>query len=338
MTLIVIFDNINLVQKKINIKKGEKMNQNQTKRNTIIISSIIILCIGICVFWPCVSRLIGIIHYNITPGLNKETIKLELSQVYEILQAFIAVLSIPLAFCTYYLGRSKERDDQFRKILTNELEHIFTAINEWGKLQNALTSIEEKLTGSEIIKNISDKYREKELFLLTSMFNNNQTDSKLKFQELDDAFLDDFRKANIKQLSDVLFNILDWSWAVIQCLEKVYGKDTGRLKELDKYRETIIEIIRDYIGPHSQFVFGKYRHIMWKLDKGKSPFYRGEKYADRLFIYERTIADIIPTSSKLAFLQLADMKERNKKLGLDQKLQEELNTLFINKWNQILNK
>ena len=87
------------------------------------------------------------------------------------------------------------------------------------------------------------------------------------------------------------------------------------MRQIDEFQEKIIGIVRDYIGPDSQFVYGKYRHIKWNLDNEWPAIYRGERSADRMFVYERTLAKYAPSPS-VAKLQLEYLEVRSRKLGL----------------------
>lgn len=106
------------------------------------------------------------------------------------------------------------------------------------------------------------------------------------------------------------------------------------MREVAAFQEKIIGIVRDYIGPDAQFVFGKYRHIKWGLDvkfaKGRPAYYRGERSADRLFVYERTLAMYIPAPD-IAELQLAALDERNMKLGLANNLRLDVKGIWTSK-------
>lgn len=289
--------------------------------------------------WPWMSEHFGNWYCQLLPGIHENAIKEELSQIYTILQALTAVMSIGLAIALYLGGRSQAREDEFNALLMRELDHIFEAVREWTELQDGLQrEVEgEMLDGSFVIRAFADKYREDELRLLQLIHGGNEEQADHALVELkrqDSDFMTEFEDANLRPLANVLFRILNWSWAVVGSLERVYAKDGPRMREVAAFQEKIIGIVRDYIGPDAQFVFGKYRHIKWGLDvkfaKGRPAYYRGERSADRLFVYERTLAMYIPAPD-IAELQLAALDERNMKLGLANNLRLDVKGIWTSK-------
>ena len=201
-----------------------------------------------------------------------------------------------------------------------ELEHVFAVVDEWARLQDDLAyDIDGKhVDGPFVTTALARKYRIPELRLLVRIYGNDREDAAKAQAELakqDVEFMADFEKANLKPLANALFRVLNWSWAIVGSFERIYRRDKTRMRQIDEFQEKIVGIVRDYIGPDSQFVYGKYRHIKWNLDNEWPAIYRGERSADRMFAYERTLAKYAPSPS-VAKLQLEYLEVRNRKLGL----------------------
>lgn len=291
-------------------------------------------------FWPWLSEFFEGLHCSWIAGIHDKTSKEELSQVYTIFQAWVAVASIGIAFVMYILGKGQARDDEFNKLLMKELEHLFFKVDEWAVLQDSLSwSVDGKVIDGYFVSNfMADKYRKAELALLVKIHGEDREAADKAIAELNDqdrAFMADFDSAKLKPMADVLFRILNWSWAIVGSLERVYSRDKSRMSEIADFQEKIIGIVRDYIGPDSQYVFGRYRHVKWKLDEAKGKvkpaYYRGERSADRLFVYERTLALYTP-SPQVAKLQIDYLATRNAKLGLPFNLQID----FKKRWQSAL--
>lgn len=265
-------------------------------------------------------KMAGVCHLELGLGRTEPVSNEELSQIYTVLQALVAIVSIGIAFVMYVLSKNQARDDDFNRLQMKELEHVFAVVDEWARLQDDLAcDIDGKhVDGPFVTTALARKYRIPELRLLVRVYGKDKKDAAKAQAELvkqDAEFMADFERANLKPLANALFRVLNWSWAIVGSFERIYRRDKTRMRQIDEFQEKIIGIVRDYIGPDSQFVYGKYRHIKWNLDNKWPAIYRGERSADRMFVYERTLAKYAPSSS-VAKLQLEYLKERNKKLGL----------------------
>ena len=292
---------------------------SKTKFTTCIL---LILSVSLCFWflWPMAMKAAGVCHIELGLGRAGPVSNEELSQIYTVLQALVAIVSIGIAFVMYVLSKNQARDDDFNRLQMKELEHVFAVVDEWARLQDDLAcDIDGKpVDGPFVTTILARKYRIPELRLLVRIHGNDKEDAEKAQSELlkqDAEFMADFEKANLKPLANALFRVLNWSWAIVGSFERIYRRDKTRMRQIDEFQEKIIGIVRDYIGPGSQFVYGKYRHIKWNLDGEWPMFYRGERSADRMFVYERTLAKYIPSPS-VAKLQLEYLKERNEKLGL----------------------
>lgn len=262
----------------------------------------------------------GMCHLELGLGRPEPVSNEELSQIYTVLQALVAIVSIGIAFVMYVLSKNQARDDDFNRLQMKELEHVFAVVDEWARLQDDLAcDIDGRpVDGPFVTTLLARKYRIPELRLLVSVYGNDEKDvakAKSELAKQDAEFMADFEKANLKPLANALFRVLNWSWAIVGSFERIYRSDKTRMRQIDEFQEKIIGIVRDYIGPDSQFVYGKYRHIKWNLDNEWPAIYRGERSADRMFVYERTLAKYAPSPS-VAKLQLEYLEERNKKLCL----------------------
>lgn len=265
-------------------------------------------------------KMAGVCHLELGLGRAEPVSNEELSQIYTVLQALVAIVSIGIAFVMYVLSKNQARDDDFNRLQMKELEHVFSVVDEWARLQDDLVcDIDGRsVDGPFVVVELAKKYRIPELRLLVRINGNDKKDKEKAEAELskqDAEFMADFEKANLKPLANALFRVLNWSWAIVGSFERIYRKDKARMRQIDAFQEKIVGIVRDYIGLDSQFVYGKYRHIKWDLDNAWPAIYRGERSADRMFVYERTLAKYVPSPSVVR-LQLEYLEERNKKLCL----------------------
>ena len=265
-------------------------------------------------------KMAGMCHLELGLGRAEPVSNEELSQIYTVLQALVAIVSIGIAFVMYVLSKNQARDDDFNRLQMKELEHVFSVVDEWARLQDDLAcDIDGRsVDGPFVTMVLARKYRTPELRLLVRIHGTDKEDAAKAQAELlkqDAEFMTDFEKANLKPLANALFRVLNWSWAIVGSFERIYRRDKARMRQIDEFQEKIVGIVRDYIGLDSQFVYGKYRHIKWDLDNAWPAIYRGERSADRMFVYERTLAKYVP-SPAVAKLQLGYLEERNRKLGL----------------------
>ena len=170
---------------------------------------------------------------------------------------------------------------------------------------------------------IYDKYRKKELKLFKRLLECEDPGEKIAIGQglgqIDQLFMADFSAARLRPLADILFDCLNALWRTL-CHSGIYSDADKSLME------RCVAVARAYLSPASQFVFGKYRHITWELDSNryftnmrKSDDYRGERAADRLFMYEKTFASYIPELD-VAYFHLSSLVERNRveKLSADE--------------------
>ena len=312
---------------------------SKTKFTTCIL---LILSGSLCFWflWPLAMKAAAVCHIQLNLGRPGPVSNEELSQIYTVLQALVAIVSIGIAFVMYVLSKNQARDDDFNRLQMKELEHVFAVVDEWAKLQDDLAcDIDGRpVDGPFVTTVLARKYRTLELRLLVRICGNDKEDAVKAQAELlkqDAEFMADFEKANLKPLANALFRVLNWSWAIVGSFERIYRRDKTRMRQIDEFQEKIIGIVRAYIGPDSQFVYGKYRHIKWKLDEAKGKvkpaYYRGERSADRLSVYERTLALYTP-SPQVAKLQIDYLATRNAKLGLPSDLQID----FKKRWQSAL--
>ena len=198
------------------------------------------------------------------------------------------------------------------------LQKSETDIEEYSKmLQSLKWEVGDRMyVGEFVIDAIYAKYRHDELHMLRKIYECENATVVAATQRLldaqDEAFIQDFEKAGLKPLAEVIFDKLNALWA------RAVDDKGGFSGEMKKYMEEWISSMRRYLSYQAQFVFGRYRHITWGLDGEKyfsnrrhSVKYRGERAADRLLIYERTIAAYDPEND-VALLQLESLSKRNK--------------------------
>ena len=174
---------------------------------------------------------------------------------------------------------------------------------------------EKVYAGEAVFACIYEKYRKQELKLLKRLLEGEASDERIaieqKIEFVDKLFMADFNSAKLKPLADILFDRLNALWGML-CHGGIYSDADKSLME------RCVAVARSYLSPASQYVFGKYRHIAWELDSNryftnmrKSEEYRGERAADRLFMYEKTLASYVPEYD-VANFHLSSLAERNR--------------------------
>lgn len=210
-----------------------------------------------------------------------------------------------------------------KTIFECQYRQILVALDDYARLVTGLEWCAGGRThkGEDVFRELYKKHRKPELRVIKDYLSKHQFsfgDSGLivELSSLDAIFMKDFESAGLSPLADILFQRLNALWASF-CIDSAYTEAHKFLMEKG------VSISRNYLSPAAQFIFGKYRHLKWDLDsdryfhEGKrSAEYRGERAADRLFMYERTLMAYKP-SPDVAKMQEYSIAERNKIEGLD---------------------
>lgn len=166
-------------------------------------------------------KMAGGCHLELGLGRAEPVSNEELSQIYTVLQALVAIVSIGIAFVMYVLSKNQARDDDFNRLHMKELEHVFAVVDKWARLQNNLAcDIDGKLSYF-VTTPLARKYRKPELRLLARIYGNDENDGVKAKSELAE-FMADFEKANLKPLDNALFRVLNWSRAIVGSFERIY--------------------------------------------------------------------------------------------------------------------
>ena len=92
------------------------------------------LCFGF--LWPLAMKAAAVRHVQLNLGRPGPVSNEELPQIYTVLQALVAIVSIGIAFVMYVLSKNQARDDDFNRLQMKELEHVFAVVDEWARLQD----------------------------------------------------------------------------------------------------------------------------------------------------------------------------------------------------------
>lgn len=206
----------------------------------------------------------------------------------------------------------------FKERICSANAELLSMVSAWTKLQDNLKGTVDGCVheGARVINALAQKYRRREMDLLVKKFEHGQDVGKA-LSDIDAGFMSDFSALHLKHLYDELNGILNIVWPIYDH----YAGYVNLKSQSEAFLDQSIGILRDYISPHGQFVFGKYRHLDWKLDNdfiNKKPRsdYRGDYGADRLYLYERTLAAYIPDKN-IAEIFLRSLKKRNRQEGLN---------------------
>lgn len=221
-----------------------------------------------------------------------------------------------------------------KAIFEPKVSRILQTLDEYAALIPRLRFADGEKTceGEAVFACIYDKYRKQELKLVKRLLECEVAEERIaterRLGQIDKLFMCDFNAAMLKPLADILFDRLNALWRTL-CHDGIYSDADKSLME------RCVAVARSYLSPASQFVFGKYRHITWELDSNryftnmqKSEEYRGERAADRLFMYEKTLASYVPEFD-VANFHLSSLVERNR----CEKLKPDETIDFVRQWS-----
>lgn len=225
------------MERAIILYNESKIEMSKTKFTTCIL---LILSGSLCFWflWPLAMKMAGMCHLELGLGRAEPVSNEELSQIYTVLQALVAIVSIGIAFVMYVLSKNQARDDDFNRLQMKELEHVFSVVDEWARLQDDLVcDIDGRsVDGPFVVVELAKKYRIPELRLLARIYGNDENDGVKAKSELAE-FMADFEKANLKPLDNALFRVLNWSRAIVGSYERIYRRDKARMRQIDEFQE-----------------------------------------------------------------------------------------------------
>lgn len=94
---------------------------------TKFITCILLIFTGSLCFWflwPLAMKIVCICYAWLGLGRIESVSNKELSHIYTVLQALVAIVSIGTAFVMYVLSKTQARDDDFNRLHMKELEHV----------------------------------------------------------------------------------------------------------------------------------------------------------------------------------------------------------------------
>lgn len=221
-----------------------------------------------------------------------------ISNFYSVFTAFLTVFTVAIGLLTY-LGvhaanrrqQAVERVQRFRDLQLREVTNLFRLLNEYDQ---AVVSLRYKDNRSyKVIGDLYDKYRKPELEILASRMSEGEKMSALR--KLDEDFYGEAESANLLDSASVLFRILNWIYAHEAYLKTSYMDDGLLEADIAAFRERLLGLVTIYMTNQTKFVYGKYRHLRYHLERRDwtselAGGYRGVQSADSLFAYERTLA------------------------------------------------
>lgn len=273
-------------------------------------------------FWPQLDFCWQLLHNWIGGWTHREIVKGTMADSYSVFSSIVASFSLVVGLFSYWVATKNHQDEDFRLLQMREFDHVFGAfekycdaigtcvLNEGGKM----------FEGDQVVNRLYEKYRLRELRLLVRICcakdcenGEDMAKCRAELKKLDTDFMTDFASAKLQCAAKVLFKELNWVWSLERSMKDLYRDRANRVAEIGKVRDRLVALLSYELGPQGQFVFGKYRHHSYEIEKSmvaarkidkehgemadlskcfvndRPATYRGVYFADMLFQYERTL-------------------------------------------------
>jgi len=262
------------------------------------------------VFWPQLDFCWQVIHNWVGGWTNREIVKGTMADSYSVFSSIVASFSLVVGLFSYWVATKNNQDEDFKLLQMREFDHVFCAFDKYCDALAACVLDEggKAYVGDQVVARLYEKYRLRELQLLhricclgPDVESVEVIDSRAELLHLDAEFMADFEAAKLQGAASVLFKELNWVWALERSMRDLYEDKPSRVADIGKLRDRLVALLSYEIGPQGQFVFGKYRHHSYGIEKSmvaarrqgaaldRPASYRGVYYADMLFEYERTL-------------------------------------------------
>ena len=283
----------------------------------------LITILGISLFfWPQLDFCWQLFHNWIGGWTNREIVKGTMADSYSVFSSIVASCSFVVGLFSYWVVTKNRQEEDFRTFQVREFDHVFGAFEKYcDALETCVLNEDGRIfEGDQVVNRLYEKYRLRELSLIiricgTKNFENGEEVAKCReeLKRLDADFMTDFSSAKLQCAAKVLFKELNWVWSLERSMKDLYRDRPNRVAEIEKVRDRLVALLSYELGSHGQFVFGKYRHHFYKIEKlmiaarkvdkeyenpsdsrqglvnDRPSAYRGVYYADMLFQYERTL-------------------------------------------------
>lgn len=246
------------------------------------------LCVGFVfwIFWPIIIHYVEKSHtfleITYTGGTPSRVEEQQMAGSYVAFNALFTLVTVIITLSTYLKTKEKEVK---QKIQTLEISTFSRFFNLYDEFEKTLLHLAYKnLNGYEVIEYFYKKYRVEELTCIAE-------DDQVKLAEMDKCFEKEAKEAGLFVPAMKMYSIFNWIRALDFYLTSVEKKNTP---EIAMSNQIYLRTLDNLINAKIEFVFGKYRHHYYKVEKMTSGdgVYRGANYADQVLKYERTLKKV----------------------------------------------
>ena len=283
-----------------------------------LIGGILIGAILLVNIWPKIWVCLFGDMYNIHGNIHGKEIFVT---CYDAFAVIITTVGILLGAFSWNRWKKEKWDIQFKIHQIDFFKGVVDLLYDYDAKIASLSW--RSVKGVMVLEALYNKYRKREIKLLIDIAKTHdpiqRSDMLIKLNKLDVSFQKDAENAGVYESASILFRALNLLRTQILYLEKMINEYDPEGKMINACRENLLFTIRNFLSPHSQYVFGKYRHHRYKIDKRSVVYcetnYIGAKYADRVFLYERTLSQIKYSHDAIEQF-LGDLRERYHKEDL----------------------
>lgn len=239
-------------------------------------------------------------------------------QIFGMLEVFITALATYVAFVTFMNERERRRREREEKkkafereskrtqaaFLSQTLEVFLGKLNEFTVAQDSV-EVAGKRGIDAIVHILYAPFRKEEMAAL------DVDDNKMK--DINDAFLAECAKINFEAIAKPLWDLCNW----VMYQQMFWDSFTeGQAKDGHSLREAFFSVLKtpEILPPTLQYVFGKYRHLKYELDKKEyldaAHGYRGRDYVDTLLLYRPTLCRLPSSPRKDELMKRADERDK----------------------------
>lgn len=275
---------------------------------------ILILSAGVIgwLIWPAFIHYVEKCHTFLeitflgeTPSRVEEQ---QMSGTYVTFNALLTLITATIAVSTYLKTREREIQHKVQALEMSTFSRFFSL---YDNFENNLNNLEYKgYKGKQVIDYFYKKYRMKEL---TYIAGNRQEE----LIDMDKCFQQEANDAKLFLPAMKIFSIFNW----IRALD-FYCETTKNTKYFDK--NIYLNTLDNLINAKSEFVFGKFRHHFYEVEKMalNDEKFRGTQYADFVLKYERTLIGINSLNTEI----VANIKSRYEQE--EKNIPEEIRLIF----------
>ena len=247
-------------------------------------------------------------------------------QIFGMLEVFIAAVATAVAFVTFLNERERRRVERAeeKEAATREAKRTQAAF-----LAQTIPFFLDKLREFSLAQDGVEWEGKRGIAALNSClydpFRKRERDAwrasdAAELDRIDREFESRCRELDLERVAAPLWELLNWVMYQQLFLDTFSGQKDSPGVDEKPLRDAYLTVLAAtcVLPPSLQYVFGKYRHVRYKL--GILPTaggrildaahgYRGTDYADVVFLYRPTLLRLVPSPQKEKLLHLADERD-----------------------------